>query len=75
MNQEYLEEVLMNTISLYTKGTLRQYGLSEEASLEIVSNITKLSPEKLQELRQQRAEELSNSFGNSPETINNIITR
>lgn len=75
MNQEYLEEVLMNTINLYTKGTLRQYGLSEEAALEIVSNITKLAPEKLQELRQQRAEELSNSFGNSPETINNIITR
>ena len=52
MEKEYYESLLKNSISLYTKGTLMQYGLREDQALEIVSNLTGIAPEKLQELKE-----------------------
>lgn len=75
MSQEYLENVLMKTIELYTKGTLRQYGLTDEATLEIVANVTNIPKDKLIEIKQQRTEQIANSFDKSQEIINNIVMR
>ena len=45
MEKEYYEKLLNNSVNLYTKGTLMQYGLREEQALEIVSNLTGIAPE------------------------------
>lgn len=62
MEKEYYENLLKNSISLYTKGTLTQYGLREDQALEIVSNLTGIDPEKLQELRAERINNIKDSM-------------
>lgn len=74
-NQDYYENLLSKSISLYTHGTLMQYGLREEQALEIVSNLTRLSPEKLQELKNNRVASLTESMSNSNEVISSMLSR
>ena len=75
MEKEYYENLLKNSISLYTKGTLMQYGLREEQALEIVSNLTGVAPEKLQELRAERINAVSNEMEKSSQNLASMITR
>ena len=75
MEKEYYEKLLNNSISLYTKGTLIQYGLREDQALEIVSNLTGLSPEKLQELRNEHTNSLRESISVSNEVLSSMLSR
>lgn len=75
MEKEYYENLLKNSISLYTKGTLMQYGLREDQALEIVSNLTGVAPEKLQELRAERINAVSNEMEKSSQNLSSMITR
>lgn len=74
-NKEYYEELLERSINLYVKGTLNQYGLEERTSLEIVSNLTGIAPEKLEKLKQERYESIRSTFEKSNDTVINIATR
>ena len=53
MLQAY-RSLIDKNVSLYTNGTLSQYGLSDEQALEIVSNLTGISKDKLQEAKNNR---------------------
>lgn len=75
MEKEYYEKLLNNSVNLYTKGTLIQYGLREEQALEIVSNLTGIAPEKLQELREERINNISESMIKSNEVLSTMISR
>lgn len=75
MEKEYYENLLKNSISLYTKGTLMQYGLREDQALEIVSNLTGIVPKKLQELRAERVNTISNEMNKSNEILSSMISR
>lgn len=75
MTENYGKELLDRCLDLYVKGGLEQYGLSKSAALEIVSNLTKVSPEQLENLRQERYNKISQSFNSSNEVIKNIISR
>lgn len=76
MEKEYYENLLNNSISLYTKGILtKQYGFKEETALEIVSNLTGIAPEKLQELRAERVNTISNEMNKSSQNLSSMITR
>ena len=75
MEKEYYENLLKNSISLYTKGTLMQYGLREDQALEIVSNLTGVAPEKLQELRAERVNTISNEMNKSNDVLSSMISR
>lgn len=75
MEKEYYENLLNNAIGLYTKGALVQYGLREEQALEIVSNLTGIVPEKLQELRAERNNAIKDSFNKSNEVLSTMISR
>lgn len=75
MEKEYYENLLKNSISLYTKGTLMQYGLREDQALEIVSNLTGINPEKLQEIRAERINNIKDSMTKSNEVLSTMISR
>lgn len=75
MEKEYYEKLLNNSVNLYTKGTLIQYGLREDQALEIVSNLTGIAPEKLQELRNERINTISNEMNKSNEVLSTMISR
>lgn len=75
MEKEYYENLLKNSISLYTKGTLMQYGLREDQALEIVSNLTGINPEKLQEIRAERINNIKDSISKSNEVLSTMISR
>lgn len=75
METEYYEKLLNNSISLYTKGALMQYGLREDQALEIVSNLTGIAPEKLQELRAERINNISESMSKSNEVLSTMLSR
>lgn len=75
MEKEYYEKLLNNSVNLYTKGTLMQYGLREDQALEIVSNLTGIAPEKLQELRAERINNISESISKSNEVLSTMISR
>lgn len=75
MEKEYYEKLLNNSVNLYTKGTLMQYGLREDQALEIVSNLTGIAPEKLQELRNERINTISNEMNKSNEILSSMISR
>lgn len=75
MEKEYYENLLKNSISLYTKGTLMQYGLREDQALEIVSNLTGVAPEKLQELRAERINNIKDSMSKSNDVLSSMISR
>ena len=75
--QEDLEKafnrLFMKSMELYTKGTLRQYGLDNEAALEIVSNLTGLTKDSLVSLKQCRDEMLSEKVEDSFDTLHNVL--
>ena len=73
--KDYYDNLLKNVISLYTRSTLQQYHLSEEQALEIVSNVTKIPKEKLQELKNKREEGIKEEFKNSQESIVTAASR
>ena len=75
MEKEYYENLLKNSISLYTKVTLMQYGLREDQALEIVSNLTGIAPEKLQEIRAERINNIKDSMNKSNEVLSTMISR
>ena len=75
MEKEYYEKLLNNSVNLYTKGTLMQYGLREDQALEIVSNLTGIASEKLQELRTERVNTISNEMNKSNEILSSMISR
>lgn len=75
MEKEYYENLLKNSISLYTKGTLMQYGLREDQALEIVSNLTGIAPEKLQELKSERINNIKENMSKSNEVLSSMISR
>lgn len=75
MTDNYGKELLDNCLNLYIKGTLEQYGLSKSAALEIVSNLTKVSPEQLESLRQERINRISGSFNSSNDVLKNLASR
>lgn len=75
MEKEYYEKLLNNSVNLYTKGTLMQYGLREDQALEIVSNLTGIAPEKLQELRNERINTISGEMNKSNEILSSMISR
>ncbi len=75
MEKEYYEKLLNNSVNLYTKGTLIQYGLREDQALEIVSNLTGIAPEKLQELRNERINTISNEMNKSNEILSSMLSR
>ena len=75
MEKEYYENLLKNSVNLYTKGTLMQYGLREDQALEIVSNLTGIAPEKLKELRAERVNTISNEMNKSNEILSSMISR
>ena len=75
MGKEYYENLLKNSISLYTKGTLMQYGLREDQALEIVSNLTGIAPEKLQELKAERINNIKENMNKSNEVLSSMISR
>ena len=75
MEKEYYEKLLNNSVNLYTKGTLMQYGLREDQALEIVSNLTGIAPEKLQELRTERVNTISNEMNKSNEILSSMMSR
>ena len=75
MEKEYYENLLKNSISLYTKGTLIQYGLREDQALEIVSNLTGIAPEKLQELKAERINNIKENMSKSNEVLSSMISR
>lgn len=75
MEKEYYEKLLNNSVNLYTKGTLMQYGLREDQALEIVSNLTGIAPEKLQELRNERINTISNEMNKSNEILSSMLSR
>lgn len=75
MEKEYYENLLKNSISLYTKGTLMQYGLRENQALEIVSNLTGIAPEKLQELKAERINNIKENMSKSNEVLSSMISR
>ena len=75
MEKEYYENLLKNSVNLYTKGTLMQYGLREDQALEIVSNLTGIAPEKLKELRAERVNTISNEMNKSSEILSSMISR
>ena len=68
-----LKSVLERAVELYVHGTLMQYGLSEEASLDIVSNLTGLPKEKLEELKKKRDTSILETMNTSNEVINNLL--
>lgn len=74
-NKEYYENLLYKSINLYTHGALIQYGLREDQALEIVSNLTGISPEKLQELRNERSNSLRESMSKSNEVLSSMLSR
>lgn len=75
MEKEYYENLLKNSISSYTKGTLMQYGLREDQALEIVSNLTGIAPEKLQELKAERINNIKENMSKSNEVLSSMISR
>lgn len=75
MEKEYYENLLKNSVNLYTKGTLMQYGLREDQALEIVSNLTGIAPEKLKELRAERVNTISNEMEKSSQNLSSMISR
>ena len=75
MEKEYYENLFKNSISLYTKGTLMQYGLREDQALEIVSNLTGIAPEKLQELKAERINNIKENMSKSNEVLSSMISR
>lgn len=75
MTENYGKELLEKCLDLYVKGGLEQYGLSKSAALEIVSNLTKVSPEQLESLRQERINRISESFNSSNEVLKNLASR
>ena len=52
-----------------------QHGLREDQALEIVSNLTGIAPEKLQELRAERINNISESMSKSNEVLSTMISR
>ena len=75
MTENYGKELLENCLNLYIKGTLEQYGLSKSAALEIVSNLTKVSPEQLENLRQERINNIKSTFDKSNDTLKSMLSR
>ena len=75
MTENYGKELLDNCLNLYIKGTLEQYGLSKSAALEIVSNLTKVSPEQLESLRQERINNIKSTFDKSNDTLKSMLSR
>lgn len=75
MTENYGKELLDNCLNLYIKGTLEQYGLSKSAALEIVSNLTKVSPEQLENLRQERINNIKSTFDKSNDTLKSMLSR
>lgn len=75
MTENYGKELLDNCLNLYIKGTLEQYGLSKSAALEIVSNLTKVSPEQLESLRQERINNIKSTFNKSNDTLKSMLSR
>ena len=68
-----LKSVLERAVELYVHGTLMQYGLSEEAALDIVSNLTGLPKEKLVELKKARDDKNLESLKNIDNTLKNVL--
>ena len=75
MTENYGKELLDNCLNLYIKGTLEQYGLSKSAALKIVSNLTKVSPEQLESLRQERINNIKSTFNKSNDTLKSMLSR
>ena len=75
MTENYGKELLDNCLNLYIKGTLEQYGLSKSTALEIVSNLTKVSPEQLENLRQERINNIKSTFDKSNDTLKSMLSR
>lgn len=73
--KDYYDNLLKDVISLYTRSTLQQYHLSDEQALEIVSNVTKIPKEKLQELKNKREEGIKEEFEKSQEAIVTAASR
>ena len=67
---EAFKNLVNKNVDLYTQGVLVQYGLTDEQALEIVSNLTGLSKEKLVEAKRQREDAFLSSMrglvGNNP---------
>ena len=68
-----LKSVLARVLEAYTHGTFTQYGLSEEAALDIASNLSGLSKEKLEELKKKRDTSILETMNTSNEVINNLL--
>ena len=75
MTENYGKELLEKCLDLYVKGALEQYGLSKSAALEIVSNLTKVSPEQLENLRQERINNIKSTFDKSNDTLKSMLSR
>lgn len=56
------ESLLTDVLGLYFNGVLTQYGLDEDKTLEIVSNLTHISKERLVELKQIRDSEIAKAI-------------
>ena len=74
---EAFKELIEKNVSLYANGTLEQYGLTDEQSLEIVSGLTGLTKERLKEVKEERNKTLKdniNSFNtnNDPTPVISI---
>lgn len=68
-----LKSVFKRVVESYTHGTLTQYGLSEEAALDIVSNLTGLPKEKLVELKKARDDKNLESLEDINNTLKNVL--
>ena len=56
------KQLVTRCIELYTKGGLVQYGLTEEQSLKIVSDLTGLSKESLIEMKKKYVDSVISSY-------------
>ena len=68
-----LKDVFAKVLASYTHGTLTQYGLSEEAALDIVSYYTGLPKEKLVELKKARDDKNLESLKTIDNTLKNVL--
>lgn len=74
--KELFEDLYMKIIGLYAKCTLLQYSVRDEDSIPIISQLTNLSPEELQEMRRKRYEEIRESMNmnNLAHTLVDAVT-
>ena len=71
---EAFDTLLANAVGLYVNGVLVQYGISEEQSLEIVANLTKVPKEKLIELKQSKNNRLSEQMNGAIDSTLGVLS-